>query len=229
MKSLKSFLLPIAAFAGFSMSTYGATQVTVTIDTGSRSLRDQLNVALTGGSAAVNGDGAVFQLGYYSGASLGSNFGNGNFVALTGQGSLFNVSTTIGDAVFNTTGNGELFSVPLDIFTGLNGGVNDGLLPTAGTPLSARFFNATTIALSTYFEAVSNNSWLWQAPANSPSQPNISINLDDPGLVAKSGTNVATPGTTIKTNTLIVPEPTSATLMMVGFVSLASRRRRQAK
>ena len=221
-------LLSISLFAGLSVSAYAATQVTVTIDTGGRSLRNELNSALPGGNLGINGDGAVFQLGYYVSATPGSNFGNGNFVPLTGEGSLFNVSTTIGDAVFNSAGHGELFSVPLDIFTGLNGGVNDSLLPASGTPLSVRFFNSTTIGLSTYFEAVSNNSWLWQTPANAPTQPNISVNFDDPGLVAKSGANVGTSGTNIQTNTQIVPEPTSGVLMVVGLLSLAARRRRQA-
>jgi hypothetical protein len=216
-----SFFIASGLLSAFS---FGAAQVTITIDTGTRSLQNQNEVALTAGALGVDGDGAVFQVGYYVGATVNNNFGGGEFIPLTGATSVFGISTTIGDSVDNGAGNGEVFSLPLEI---LAGGPNDSLFPSVGTPLSARFFNATTIALSTHFQSVSNNLWVWATPANIPSNPSIEINFDAAGLVAKDGTNVATPGSNIRTSVAIVPEPATMSLMLVGLVSLASRRRRQ--
>ena len=216
-----SFFIATGLLSAFS---YGAAQVQMTIDTGSRSLQNQSGVALTAGALGVDGDGAVFQVGYYVGAAVNNNFGNGEFIALTGPTSLFGVTTSIGDSFNNGAGNGEVFSLPLAIFSG---GSNDSLLPSAGTPLSARFFNGTTIAQSSFFQAVSNNLWVWLTPAVVPNNPSIELNFESAGLIAKDGTNVATPGTNIRTSVAIVPEPATMSLMLVGLVSFASRRRRQ--
>lgn len=229
MKSPKSLLTGAACFFALTVFSQGATLVSLFIDSGNRVLRNQSGTALTGGSTSVNFDGAVLQVGYFSSATVGNNFA-GNFIPLTGQGSLFNVQTTIGDSVLNGGDNGSIFSDRLDIVTGLNGGANDGLLPAANTPLSIRFYNATTIGASTFFETVSNNLWLWKAPAAAPNNPTVNLFFDSAGLVARSGAVVAAPGTNINTNTpTAAPEPTSAALLMVGLVSLASRRRRVAK
>ena len=228
MKSQKSLLTGIACFFALTVFSQGAAMVSFFIDSGNRALRNQSGAALTGGSPAVNFDGAVLQVGYFSSATAGNNFA-GNFIPLTGEGSLFNVKTTIGDSILNGGGNGNIFSDRLDLLTGLNGGANDGLLPAANTPLSIRFYNATTIAASTFFETVSNNIWLFKTPAAAPNNPTVNLFFDSAGLVAKSGAIVAAPGTNINTNTpTAAPEPTSAALLMVGLVSLASRRRRSA-
>lgn len=229
---MKSIYLNLACLALFTAFSQGASLVTVNISTDNRVLRDAAGAALTGGSTA-DGNGAVVQVGYYTNATVGNNFGNAlsTFVPLTGEGSLFNVVTTIGDANANGAGSGTLFSNALNIFAGLNGGANDGLFPTVGTPLSIRFFNATTIAASTFSESISNNLWLWKAPAAAPTQPILNLFLDDAGLVAKNPLNVnaGTAGTSLRTftPTASAPEPASSALLMVGLVSLAVRRRRQ--
>ena len=221
----------MACIALMTVCSQGAALVTFNIDTGNRLLRDNTGAALTPGVLGTDHDGAVVQIGYFQSATVGNNFGNGTFVALTGEGSVFGVlPTTIGDSFNNGTIAGQYFSDPINLFAGTNGGANDGLFPAVNTPLSIRFYNKTTIALSTFSETVSNNLWLWKAPANSPSQPIINLSFDSAGLLARSGAVVATPGSNINTSTpTAAPEPTSAALLLVGLVSLASRRRRVAK
>ena len=227
MKSKRILLASLVCCSLFTAYCDGAAFVTLFVDSGStRELRNQSAAPLFGGSSGIDGDGAVVQIGYFTDATAGNNFGNGNFVPLSGEGSLFNVSTTVGDSVNNGGDTGTLFSDALNIFAGLNGGANDGLFPAVDTPLSIRIFNNTTIAASTFYEAISNNLWKWKAPSETP--PVVQLFLDSAGLVAKSGTNVAPTSANIQTNTQIVPEPTSAALIMVGMLSLAARRRRQA-
>ena len=233
MKSIKSLSIGFLCFSLLASLSQAAALVTITVDSGARSLQNQLGTPLTAGNLAVNGDGAVIQVGYFQTATVGNNFGNGTFVPLTGAGSLFNVATTIGDSVANGPGNGEIFTDPLNLFAGQNGGANDALFPPAGTPLSIKIFNNTTINGSTFFGVFSNNLWKWGTPANAPAQPLINILFDSAGLVAQNSANLnaGTPGTALRTLTpnVVAPEPTSATLLMVGLVSLASRRRRVAK
>ena len=225
---MKSLRLILALSVLFTTYSHGATLVTFLIDSGNRILRDSGGTALTAGTTAT-GDGAVVQIGYYTSSTVGNNFGSGGSTwrALTGQGSLFGVVTSIGDTNANGAVAGKIFTDDLNIFTGTNGGMNDFLLPTAGQVMSIRFYDTTNT--SGFFNAVSNNTWLWQSPGNSPNQPVISLAFDDVGLVAQSGAVVAAPGTTINTTIAQAPEPTSATLLLVGLVSLASRRRRVAK
>lgn len=227
---MKSLRLNLALLTLFTAYSHGATLVTLSIDSGNRILRDSVSTALTAGTIA-SGDGAVVQIGYYVGATVSNNFGNAgaSWVALSGAGSLFGVTTTIGDTNANGAVNGKIFTDDLNLFTGTNGGANDSLLPASGQVLSIRIYNTISLGTATFFNAVSNNTWLWASPANSPNQPLIALFLDDPGLVAQSGSSVATAGTNVQTTISTTPEPTSAALIMVGLVSLAARRRRQAK
>jgi hypothetical protein len=96
-----------------------------------------------------------------------------------------------------------------------------------------RFYNAA----QDHILDLSNVSglWNWKTPAVAP--PSILISFDDAGLVSRAdGANNRTPSAVAPTTTNLsttnpatTPEPTSAALMMVGLVSLAARRRRQAK
>jgi hypothetical protein len=226
MKLLKPLSLSGACMAALLTFSQAAPLVTFNIDSGSRSLRDNLGVPLTVGNPSLNGDGAILQIGYYSTATIADNF-SGTFIPLTGAGSLFGVVTTIGDTASNGPSDGEIFTDPINLFGGTNGGVNDGLFPAPGTPLSIRLFNSTTLGGATFTESISNDLWLWQTPANAPSQPIINLFLGSAGLTAKSGASVSSPSANVGTNTPVVPEPTSAALMMVGLLSLAARRRRQ--
>lgn len=227
MKLLKPMLL---AFVLLHCSSWAAT-ISIVIDSGGKSFRDELGGTLSGGNPSINGDGAKVQLGYYSDASLPSTpFGAtgsdaiSSFTALTGPGTPFGVNFTIGDSVSNSAGDGELFVDSFSISTG----IADGILPTAGKPLVLRIFNgAQTFALDL---SNANGLWNWQTPADVP--PTVFIYLDDPGLVAR-GTGLnnrssVSVGASPQTLNSVVPEPTSAALVMVGLLSFAARRRRQA-
>ena len=225
MKSLKYGLLTITLL----QTLCSAASISIDIQSGEKSLRDELGNPLSGGNPGVNGDGTQVVLGYYADSAPATPFGSAgidaisSFVALTGSGSPFGINFTIGDVVSNSTGNGELF---LDAFS-ISTGIADGILPSAGKPLVVRFFNTA----QTFVLDVSNTSglWNWQTPA--VVAPTVSINFDDAGLVVRGvGQNNRTTlaaGPAPQTLNSVVPEPTSAALVMVGLLSFAARRRRQ--
>ena len=190
----------------------GVATTVVTVDTGSRTLQNASSVHLSVGSAAVNGDGAVVQIGYYQGATIANKFGNGDdasFVTLIGAGSALGLGLTIGDTPENGAGSGQIFA-DINVSGRGAGGFTDPLFPAAGTPLVVRFFSATTLSGSTHFEAVSSNSWVWSNPVNLPSISTVNMNFDIGGLVSKSGTNVSSGNIrTITPNPLISPSITT--------------------
>lgn len=227
MKSLKYGLLTITLL----QTLCSAASISIDIQSGGTSLRDELGNPLSGGNPGVNGDGTQVLLGYYADSAPATPFGSAgidaisSFVALTGPSSPFGINFTVGDAVSNTTGNGELF---LDAFS-ISTGIADEILPSAGKPLVVRFFNTA----QTFVLDVSNTSglWNWQTPA--VVAPTVSINFDDAGLVVRgvgqnNRTTLAAGPSPQTLNPTAAPEPTSAALMMVGLLSFAARRRRQA-
>jgi hypothetical protein len=172
-----------------------ADQTTVSFDSGDHMIFD--NAALHGGSDVLlsggtssDGDGTVLQLGYYSGATAGNNF-TGTWTPLTGQGSLSTATisgsspteqynkTSIGDITAKFAGDGT-FAMSLNFFAGSP--TSGQSLPTGGStpPLAIRFYNGTTIETSTFYNVVSDDSWLWITPTNA--SPSIPISLNDPGL-----------------------------------------------
>jgi len=186
------------------------------------------SIALSGGTAA-DGNGFVLQLGYYDGATTGNNF-LGNFVVLAGQGSA-NTATvpgatitynqiSIGDLNGNGAGNGT-FALTLDFVVGSATSGNN--LPAAGRPLSIRFFNGTSFGSASFFNAVSNDSWLWVAPATPQSV--VAISLDDPGLEFLSiflGQGAQSAFHT----TVPIPEPSTYALVIVGVLGATVARLR---
>ena len=179
--------------------------------------------ALSGAGTSANGDGFVLQLGYYSGATSVNPF-LGTWVPVFGAGSsnsLFSPAT-MGDGTATTGANDE-FS-----FTGT---VTDSTssteigIPAAGQIMSIRYYNATSVAASTYFGAVSDDSWLWVSPTNPPPTGMSFSMYGDPGLVYQS--SATEPETNIAISA--VPEPGAfgalAGALVVGVALL--RRRRQ--
>lgn len=226
MKLQKIFLAILGTSLALSGLANAAALVTVAVSTDGRSLQDAAGVALTGGSSTITGDGTAVQIGYYQGATANTIFfGNGDestFVPLIGSGSVLGLNLTIGDTAANQAANGEIFA-DIDI-TGSN-----AAFPAAGVPLVMRFFTTTSLTgAGSKFEAISNLAWKWANPVDLPSIARVDMNFDISGMVAKSGTNIAAPGSAIRAsspNPLAVPEPSSMLLLSIGALVSLKRRR----
>jgi hypothetical protein len=170
---------------------------------------------LTAGTSSL-GDGAILQLGYYSLATDQNPF-NGAWIPLTGEGSANSFVTTVGDFGSQPDGRFDLKHT----FT-LGSSTTGNNLPAIGTPLAIRFYNATSIANSQFFNAVSDTqgSWDWLAP-NVPAST-VDISLGDAGLVWQGGASSA-----FRT-TQTVPEPATSLLFIVALVSLLVIRQRRS-
>jgi len=223
---IKEFVLVILAVSLLASSTaLGQNAETVNLSSGGFTLTNSTGTALSGGSTA-DGNGDVFELGYFSSGSSTGLF-SGTFIALSGQGSANDATipgsspsetynqTSIGDLNTNGAGNGT-FALALTFTVGsLTSGNN---LPAAGIPLVIMFFNATTIAAATQSNAVSDASWTWQAPAI----PNATVNIS----LANTGTQWLDGSSSAdKTEALPVPAAPVWALLAAGagLVIAASR------
>jgi hypothetical protein len=243
-----SAIKKIVALVFCLVASFQAAQAdltTVNFDSGNNgnpAVFDQSNNALFGGTIA-DGNGDVLQLGYYSNATIANPFA-GTFTALSGEGSLNTAiipsspssehynQTSIGDIhTFGVAQNGT-FAIGLDFVAGSSTSGNS--LPAAGTPLSIRFFNGTTIAASSFFNAAAdptNAQWLWQSPAAPPFNSVLNMSLGNLGVEWESivvdlqGSNTAF-HTTIPTAVPEVSTVACALLCACGLGLHAFRRHR---
>jgi len=230
----KNLVLTSVCLLAATSFAFAQSNTTVNMDSGSFTLMNQSNTALTAG-AVGDGNGAVLQLGYYTGAtSAGNNF-LGTWVPLTGAGSLntdlvplstetYN-QTSIGDRNIDTGNTAGTFS--LQLLFGTDAGSSHNL-PTAGTILSIRFYNGTTLGGSTFYNTVSDNLWVWQTPAAPPANPVISMSLDNQGLLWEGGINSAF-HTTLPFAAVPEPSTYASALLGLGGLGLAMLRRRFRK
>ncbi|AHF94769.1 hypothetical protein OPIT5_26325 [Opitutaceae bacterium TAV5] len=173
---------------------------------------------LSGGNPFVNGDGCVIQLGYYT-ESTAANLFSGEWVALTGQGSLNASSgtlgrTSIGDDYEQGSEEGLFYFSPL-LFTAA-----DAIAPE-GQYLAIRFYNSSLLSAATAYGVVasSNETWKW---SSSPLNP-TSLSLDDELVWLND--HVAFTGTPLDN---VIPEPaTVAAFMALGVLGFALRLRRR--
>ncbi len=237
MKLLSKFIHAAALLALASLS-YGAA-ISISIDSGNKSIRNEANAVLSGGVVGTAKDGTAVELGYYSDASASNPFGlAGQFIALTGAASPFlqggthpEFNFTVGDTPGNGAGNGELFiSNPSLVF---NSGIADSLLPPTGTPLVMRFYNAGKVRV---LDLANPALWTWLPLTTPPSS--VSINFDSVGLVMRGTGNTsdspntrsatAVPTSTVNLlTTTPVPEPSSILLAVAGAGVILSRRQRR--
>lgn len=227
-KSIVAVLLSLSAVVHSAI----VTTVNVNYDAEfvpAKSLKNQLGVPLSAGAVDVdgfstaNGDGTLVQLGYFDGATAANNFA-GSFVVLAGFGTANTQFPT-----FTMGDGGGLAGSVFGSFKFEPGVAARGSnLPQSTTvPLSLRFYNAATIVASTFYNTVSNDTWLWKTPgAEAPIGPIANLGLS--GTLEFESLTLGQPaGNDFKT-TIPVPEPTSAFLVAVGAAGLMMRRRRQS-
>jgi hypothetical protein len=208
-------------------ATQSSAQTTylVNMDSGSLLLYNSIGktTLLTGGATGV---GDVVQLGYYLGATANTPF-SGIWTPITGNSSANTAfPTTIGynpDQIPNPNGDfafASSGSVSGDIYLTFNPSVSGtyNAIPNVGQIMVIRFYNGSTVANSTAYGAVTDNTsgaseWLWTAPLTPSST--MSFTLGDSPLDWLNG-NVAFTGTLLAT-----PEPKGAPLLAVGIACLA--------
>lgn len=174
-------------------------------------LKDLNGTSLSAGTSA-DGDGTILQLGYYTSATTSTPFA-GDWVAMTGPGTPY--QTTVGDSGNNPNGTFKLEV----LFTQ---GSYSFTEPAVGTSLALRFYNSTSLAASTYFNAVTDTTGVfdWVAPSSPTSTARLSLGLSSVGIVWQDGT-----GSSFRT-TIPIPEPSSSALFaLLGVGVLAVRRR----
>jgi hypothetical protein len=204
---MKSYL--ILLFLGSQALSHGAStrvNFSIQLDT----LKDPNGTSLTAGTSA-DGDGTIFHLGYYTAATTSNPFA-GDWVAMTGPGTPY--QTTVGDSRNNPNGTFKLQV----LFTQ---GSYSFTEPAVGTPTALRFYDSTSIAASTYFNAVTDTTGIfnWLAPADPTSTARLSLGLSSVGIVWQDGASSA-----IRT-TLAVHEPSCILLEALGLGALAVRHR----
>jgi hypothetical protein len=192
-------------------------QTKVNFNSGGPLLLDFLGSALSDGGVG-NGNGFAVEFGFYDAATAASNFA-GNWVPMTGQNSLNTAfsTTSIGDGLGDP---GELYGSY--VFDTSVANKSTSLPSNTNTPLVLRFYNAFLISNATYFNAVTNDAWLWKTPIiPAPLPATIEMSLTESNLEWQGGTPSA-----FKTTLAIIPEPATAALLVFGIAGLIGRRRR---
>lgn len=193
---------------GFNVAAEAVATTQITLATNNVVFKNNGVVALSSGTTA-DGDGTILQLGYYTAATTADPFA-GNWVPMTGPGTSF--QTTTGDSGNRANGG---FKLSL-LFTA--GGIGF-TVPPDGTPLALRFYDSISIDTSTYFNAVSNPSGMFNWFTPTEPQSIASLTFLTPGFLWQDG------ATSAYRTTIAVPEPSCLLLGVLSMGALAVRHR----
>lgn len=201
MKTQLCIFVLAASIAGVDAATLLINWSVTTVDV--RRLTNRTSSPLSAGTS-LPGDGTLLELGYYSMASVSNPFG-GLWVVLA--------TSTIGDDGVEIAGSFSTKSIL--------GPSSDPFL-TTNTPLSIRFYDGTSVANSSYFNAVSNTSGAWNYVVPTIPTPAINIVIDKTNeIVFQDG------GSGAFRTVLPIPEPSISVLAVIGGLVALTRRTRK--
>lgn len=235
MKSIQIFAFSLfCVSSGYSVST----NINAVVTSNSKRILNNAGVALDAGVSTANGDGALFEIGYFTDGVANdtaldndtSNF-RGQWVAITGaESNNPSLVTTIGDFISQTGSipipDGE-FSIGVTFDSAVANTTND--LPADGVQLALRFYDGTTRAGSMYntvtytpgdAAAALSSTWRFKAlsdPAPVPA-PDLDLNNNAITFTWEDNSNPF--------RTTLVPEPSTTTILGLGGLVLLLRRRR---
>jgi len=140
---------------------------------------------LTAGTSA-NGDGAIVELGYFTGSVSSAGF-SGAWIPLSGPASANAgiASTSIGDTDSFTAGAYGFFTAQIDFDAESVDFSSFQDTPPVGARLAVAIYDATTFQAATSFTVATNDAWQWKPLSLLPDV--VSINLNAPGTVWLGG------------------------------------------
>ena len=183
------------------------------------STQNTFNFALSSGNVLT--DGGVFQIGYYSNPLSASYFSG-----LTDASSFETGWTSLASSTANYFDLSGIRSASVTIETGVN--THEGKI------LTMLVGNAGTISGSSQVGVFSNSAWLIPANPTGITPGDFGADIFDPGTVAYFGLlslcTGAYPGFGVENSAnlaVIIPEPSSASLLALGVAGLVALRIRR--
>ena len=183
------------------------------------SAANSYNFALSNG--AVLTDGGLFQIGFYSTAPSSS-----YFQGLTAATQFETGWTSLASSSDNTFGYAGLRSATADLANGVSTYTGKTLIMLVG--------NASTIASSTQVGVFSNTGWVIPANPTGDVPDAFGVDIEAVGTVAYFGSlslgTGAYPGDGVVNSAnlgVVIPEPSSASLLALGVAGLVALRARR--
>jgi hypothetical protein len=183
------------------------------------SSQNSYNFAMSSG--AVLSDGGIFTIGYYS-SPLSSSY----FSGLTTASSFETGWTSLASSASNTYDYQGLRSASIELATGVN--------THEGKTLTMLVGNAGTISGSSQVGVFSNSAWIIPANPTGITPGDLGADIFDSGTVAYFGSlslgTGAYPGDGVVNSAnlgVVIPEPSSASLLAIGVAGLVALRARR--